>query len=182
MSGVGIASWSVVLGSPMSPETAAARLRANTEPWAGPLSKYVGKGGRFLYGDGIQARSFEGEVSANGFLVQRIHYRGISQGPRLWCEGAIQGDPLGCRVTIRYRPRADFYVFSAFFLMVMLSLCMFGLYLGFGDETLAFLTGFVSILVLGVALSIWGIRTERRMCTDAFRTILQVPDPAVKQL
>lgn len=178
MSGVG--SWSVVLGSPLSPETAAARLQANTEPWAGPLSKHFGRGGRYLYGDGAYAQSFEGEVGAGGFLVQRIHYQGISHGPRMWCEGVIQGDPPGCRVTIRYRLRADFYVFSAFFLTVMLSLGIFGLYLGFGDGTLGFLSGVAGIILLSAAFAAWGIRMERRFCTDAFRTILRAPDPAVK--
>lgn len=115
-------------------------------------------------------------MSDGSFSLQRIHYFGISHGPRQWSDGVIEGNRDGSIVKIAYRLRAATLLTLLFWGLVVIGLAAFGLSLGFGDRTPVFLAGVAVILLIGAAFLVIGVRMERRLCTQAFRSIFKVAE------
>lgn len=164
--------WSVEFPTPLSAKEAVAHLQAVTDPWPSALSKHVGAGGRVIHGDTPGARRFEGDISRNGFKLQRIHYRGESHGPRIWSIGEIVDTPSGATVRIAYRLRNELYIRSLLWATMLLGLTLLATYLGLGERLYTFLFGAFAIFVLGMTFFILGFRMEQRLCTALFRALL----------
>ena len=152
------------------------RMRLNTEAWAGPLSKHVGSGGRFLRSDVYaDARMFEGEVSDDSFHIQRIHYQGQSHGPRLWTIGHVQAEPEGTHIRFTHKHRTKTWVGLVLWTGMLLALSLFAVTLGGGPNLLIVLLATVGIFTAGLLSCYIGFRMECGYCSDALHRILSIP-------